>query len=806
MTKFEFQSKAIEEFCTSFKMLWRANGSKLPLVFKSPTGSGKTFMVTSFINDLSAVENFDEDVAWIWITFSDELAMQSRDKFNEYFYPNSGRRLLTVSDFSEGKLRKNDVLFINWQKLVAKSAASRVLRRPDDENLKKESGYYYEDLVEATHAEGRKIALVIDESHKNVTESAIRDVIEPMNPKVIVKVSATPKPEDIPNGLDLNDHRAGLVVVKRADVVAAGLIKEAIVSQTKEELEKGSTEEDMDNRLLDLAMQKRAALKELWEKAGQKVNPLVLIQLPNDDSELKALKVPTKEEIVLGFLKRKGIPEDKIACWFDDKRTPNLDGITENDNPVEFLLFKYAAGTGWDCPRAQVLAMFREIKTPIFKTQTLGRILRNPVPRVDLSAWQDLRLGYLYTNYARNEIEEEAGRGNDPVLTRHAELIPALAEEIGRTQDGYVIHPNMLSEFVSRADYGDLGKASAFQASLIKSMDDHFGLTKDDLMSQRTEKLKTNGIDFDGKLTNKLIASVKWEGDDFSHVDGGEDVDHEVSANDSERWFTRACTSLLKEQTELDAKVTNIARSAGVFRGALREWLRESMPDVASETARYRVFLKDLCREASSVLRPAITAALKAYAPIKKKFVEARRKREEERKPELFTLKRAYAFSDKCSEYGEAKLSAVQPFYLSEDYDGRDNEVAFIKYLEQQGDHIDWWFKNGSEGKDAFALKYFNTTEKDTRLFYPDWIIKFKDGRIGIFDTKSGRTASDPEGREKGLHEKIVAMNAAAGKDVYVGGLVVMENEQWYWNEGVNYKYSKGKLDDEWKLLKTIFA
>lgn len=50
-----------------------------------------------------------------------------------------------------------------------------------------------------------------------------------------------------------------------------------------------------------------------------------------------------------------------------------------------------------------------------------------------------------------------------------------------------------------------------------------------------------------------------------------------------------------------------------------------------------------------------------------------------------------------------------------------------------------------------------------TRLFYPDWIVKFKDGRIGIFDTKGGATAKSAEGREVGLRDRIAAMNAAAG-------------------------------------------
>ena len=45
--------------------------------------------------------------------------MQSKDKFQSYFNTTLQNNLITVNDFNQGKLHKNDVLFINWQKLVS---------------------------------------------------------------------------------------------------------------------------------------------------------------------------------------------------------------------------------------------------------------------------------------------------------------------------------------------------------------------------------------------------------------------------------------------------------------------------------------------------------------------------------------------------------------------------------------------------------------------------------------------------------------------------------------------------------------
>ena len=146
----DFQKEAIQKLTDAFQRLWQRSEPQRHLVFKSPTGSGKTFMVTNFLHGLNSLPNWDYDKAIIWITFSDSLAMQSKEKFKEYFNTNLQNNLLTIEDFKQGKLFKNDVLFVNWQKLVSRSAETRVLRRPDDENFQKEQGFYFEDVIENT--------------------------------------------------------------------------------------------------------------------------------------------------------------------------------------------------------------------------------------------------------------------------------------------------------------------------------------------------------------------------------------------------------------------------------------------------------------------------------------------------------------------------------------------------------------------------------------------------------------------------------------------------------------------------------
>ena len=398
---YSFQQKAIDAMLESFKQLWSKNINTVELTLKSPTGSGKTFMVTHFIDALAQQPDWQEDVAYVWITFSDELAMQSKKKFEEYFFPTFHNQLVTISDFSQGVLKRNDILFLNWQKLVSKKAEDRVLRRPDENTLLKESGFYFEDVVEKTQAEGRQIIMIIDESHKNVTESAYRDVITPLHPRIIVKVSATPEKE--PSISDVKNYKAGWVEVDKQYVIDAGLIKKEIVSQTEDDLKKFDGE-DLDKLMLDLAIEKREQLLQEWKTYGADINPLILIQLPDDDKDAETRGVEKKETFVKKYLKEKGFEDNQIAIWLSKDKTPNLANITDNKSKVNFLLFKYAVGTGWDCPRAHILVMFREIKSNTFRVQTLGRILRMPIVDAKLADFPALQIGYLYTNYSKNEV------------------------------------------------------------------------------------------------------------------------------------------------------------------------------------------------------------------------------------------------------------------------------------------------------------------------------------------------------------------------------------------------------------------
>lgn len=790
MERIEFQEQAVEQLLAQFKECWKQPQHQIPITLKAPTGSGKTYMIEKFICELSKQPDWVQDVAYVWITFSDDLAMQSRDKFMDYFPTSLPGRLLTIQDFQQGALHERDIIFLNWQKLVSQSAENRVLRRPDDDRNEKEQGFYFEDVVELTHAEGREFVMIIDESHKNVTDAAVRDVIGPINPKIILKVSATPESE--PSYSDVQNHRAGFVEVSRQDVIDAGMIKRELICQTEEDI-KSRGDKDLDDLLLDLAMERREQLAADINKFGMEVNPLVIIQLPNNTSVDTSDQ--TKEEVVTNYLTSHGVEPTKIAKWFTNEKKPA--GLEDNNSPYDYLLFKMAAGTGWDCPRAQVLVMLRDIQSETFQTQTIGRIVRIPVRGVPGS--EVFQTGYIYTNYSRKAVlaGDYKEPGNKPKVN--------VAENVFGKE--IVIDELLQSEYMSRVDYGDLGKSWEFQQCLVNTFNKYFGIKDGDSIDEVQLKLQNKGLKITPHFTQEIVvnASIK-ELDQINFRFNGNDMSREVSRHDVQKLFSKICVDLLKGQTDYNAKIANIARSFGTLKSSLRLWFKKYAFRNEDDDARYRIFLADVLKGGeNSIFKPLITETLKQHYPKREAYIKKRREEAEKQETTTFKIQLAYAFSDDYESIN-MKRCLFKPFYIGKNYDGRTNELKFANYLDNQ-ESIKWWMKNGDNGKDWLSIRYFNEVTQKKELFYPDWIYKKKDGTIGIWDTKGGQTASSIETKNKAeeLQRRIRVMNGHDREGIrYEGGIVIEANSMWYCNNLEVYKYKQGSTEG-WLNMNEIF-
>ena len=75
------------------------------------------------------------------------------------------------------------------------------------------------------------------------------------------------------------------------------------------------------------------------------------------------------------------------------------------------------------------------------------------------------------------------------------------------------------------------------------------------------------------------------------------------------------------------------------------------------------------------------------------------------------------------------------------------------------------------------------------KSFYVDFIVKLKDDRIGLFDTKSGITAEVAESKSDGLQKYIKEENKK-GKNLF-GGIVVPDKKSFWVYDKMPYQYDK---------------
>lgn len=770
----DFQKIAVDQLSNSFLELWKTGKYRIPLVFKAPTGAGKTIMMAEFLRCLDDNYQFHEDKAYIWVSFGgDESYSQSKNKLYRYFNEGTDMNLKDINNLSEGKLYKNNIFFINWSKIKGTDKESKKLRKSGGVGYGGDA--VFDDFIRKTKSE-RDIVLIIDEAHTETDTHLANEVVDLIDPRIILKVTATPK--DLPNISDVSQKKAGFVEALESDVIASGLIKEKIIIQTEEDIKKLEDKKlSEDEIMLELAFNKRLELKKHYQKLGLEINPLVLIQLPSDFKEKEEVQANLKD-LVLSYLKQKGVKGNEIAIWLSNEKK-NLERIEENDNKVNFMIFKVAPATGWDCPRADILVMFREITSPTFHTQIIGRIKR--MPEAHHYKLEELNKAYIYTNYNKSHIRDvkEAETPNKPPI-----YYTKLKKGIERITLETIYH--------QRTDFNTLTPPPLWQKFFLQTLDAGFG-TKIQFV---TENLKIIKKHFDFSTTdvnNQIVVNAEIESfDNFVHEikEKGKNLDYHFSQLDVERLYNLLCFEELKKQSDEEAKY-NSSRSWGQLKSALNVWFNTRFG--LDRTIYYPIIVNELLKN-SSVLKNAISKALKDFR--QKYEIEIKEKEEKD----IFDLElpaNEASFTEDFEKIEGITKNAYEVFYNRKKYLGKENEERFIKFLESQKQII-WWHKQDDSGRDAFAIEYFDTKENKNRLFYPDFVVRTKN-RIYLLDPKNDITAKSQETADKSKAlQDWIKKNQSKYDFKIVGGIVIEKYPNWGINDKKNYVYENNK---DWDIL-----
>jgi len=736
-----YQDEAIEKLKKEVNELLELEGNKL-CIFEAPTGSGKTIMMGEFLKRLvNPIDREDgKTFSFIWISVRD-LHGQSKKSLDKNF-PND----FSYSEFDdlEGNyIRQNEILFLNWESI---NKDYNVYVRDN------ERGKNLSNIIENTKAQGRCIILIIDESHHTAISKKSTQIKNDIGAKITVEVSATP----------IFKNPDAHVKVHFERVIAEGMIKKeiAINPEFKKFKVDGKSSREM---VLDAAIAKRKELVEAFKAEGSDINPLILVQLPNLQKGINDLDKDVLTEVERILKRKYDITEDndKMAIWLAENKTPNLVNIEKPQNEVEVLVFKQAIALGWDCPRAQILVIFRETKEKVFLIQTVGRIMRMP----EFHHYEnkpELNKGYVFTNLGDIEI---VGNIAKEYLTIHEAY---RREELWKDIDLQSIHFKRQREKTRLS-----GEFKKIFIEIAKKMD-----LKSEIKIKSREISKE--IIIDGKVIN---------------IDKAREIEHSSMFYTSpemeiQTYYDLFCKANTGEFAPVD--------SMGPIKSALNKFFTQEFNFENDDIEFYKVVLSP---DNVEKIREALALAREEY---KRTVVAQEREREIEaliwNVPKLLSYNSKY----KAKDY---KKSIMKPYYTRTADNNQNSlfggyeedskiEVEFIKYLDS-AKKVKWWFKNGYGEVNYFAVPYIDKFGKKA-AFYVDFVVQMNDGVIGLFDTKKGKTAEDAKERAEGLAKYIKEQNKKDKK--LFGGIVISADGNWRYNDKEEYIYNPNDLKD-WEFL-----
>ncbi len=745
----DYQKRAAEELLNETStVLSKPKNDVRKFVLESPTGSGKTVMMAAYMRDL--VDKFT-NIAFIWFA-PHTLHIQSKESLEEKLADIRQISCRYWDDLNDNMLNSGDILFINWANL--NKDINRIIR----EN---EQGKNFENVMSNTRENGRKIVLVIDESHFGAGTNIAEQIYDTIKPNIIINVSATPKT------IGVGIKR---VSVEQQEVADEGMIKKDI--QYNMDLDDKKPEKFGISDVIEKALNKRKELKEIFEQLddvdSSKINPLVLIQSPTKSNLIKEDYVT---EITRILKIDHGITTDnqRFAIWLSDKKiNTDKDLLIDNDGPVEVLLFKQAIALGWDCPRAQILASFREWhdKTTL-PIQTLGRIMRMPERKHYEN--DELNRAYVYSNV--NDIQKEKPAYSERFFTKTIKrkkqfetvnlVLPAHYKKPDRhkeilDQKKYYeyfinqIEKNGIKDIISKGESNPSNpKKEVIKGKIEKldqgNMSNAVGIDvlvdDEDITKEFDSELEKIAVKFD---THSVIAKIKQSLYQYAH---------DIGYDKNDDYEDKLQKILLDDKNKPTFQAT----------------IQESLEDYLDEHSQAQVN-KPISFDWNFPSKIRVTLDSKAIPVSLDKYLME--KLEESSKPP-------------------------------------STEIGFMNYLNNQCSGVKWWYKNGSaNSRENFAVKYTEPLEDDSKgvkenCFYVDFIVCCKDGSIGLFDTKGGIhiEVGNTKHKSDGLQKYIQEMNKSykdndllsGGKRVrFWGGIVKKEGEIWKYNPSKKYHYEKG--------------
>ena len=375
------------------------------LSLQAPTGSGKTIMMASLIEDIlfgsSEVPpgevGFVEqpEAIFVWLSDSPELNLQSKDKIDLGADRLSfgTTTLIEESSFDREMLEDGKIYFLNTQKL---SVSGNLTKKSD-----RRQWTIWETLDNTAREKADRLYFIIDEAHRGMQGSEAgkassimqrflkgyrKNGVEMRPMPFVIGMSATAERFNrLAEGLSSTIHKT---IVSADQVRASGLLKDRILIGYPKDAAK---QDDM--ALLGTATEEWMNKCAHWEQYCREqhyknVDPVFVVQVKAGTGE--AVSDTNLDDVIAKIEKRTGrqFSEWEVVHTFGSIGTITANGLNvhpvdpsriADDRRIKVVLFKENLSTGWDCPRAETMMSFRTAKDYTYIAQLLGRMIRTPL-------------------------------------------------------------------------------------------------------------------------------------------------------------------------------------------------------------------------------------------------------------------------------------------------------------------------------------------------------------------------------------------------------------------------------------------
>ncbi|MFY8253821.1 DEAD/DEAH box helicase [Clostridium perfringens] len=743
----DFQEKAVDF------LLDKTSNDKQErkIIMQSPTGSGKTIILISYIEEYFSFYN---DTVFVWITpGKGELEEQSKEKM-ERFAPTLKTGLL--DDVLNSGFNTETTYFINWEKITKKGNKS--ISDTERKNLFEQ--------VKVAHRTGYKFILIIDEEHQNNTAKA-DDIITAISAEFEIRVSATPVKRAIGEFYKIDE----------IDVINEELITRAMYINYDLITDKIGDIFNETDILIDKADEVRKQIAQAYIDEGEDIRPLVLIQFPNMNDDL-IQRVEDKLNS-MGYTYENKL----LASWFsaenkEDKNSKKLgkinigtageeDSIINHDAKPVFLLFKQALATGWDCPRAKVLVKLRENMSERFEIQTLGRLRRMPKARHYGKDILDCSFLYTFDEEYKNAAINVGAHETTKVFLKEEPKNISLVKEVRHKDSSYAderqVRNNLYKFFKERYS---LGTIKADNRKIFEN-NKYF-------ISETIKTYVYNGkvIKLSDLEDISNLSAKKMEYDVNTHVHGIE---------------LRQSIDMMKNFLGLDYKRTRA--------------ILENLFRINEGNKNYKLLNLSLKEFYSFIINNVVLLRndLREYQG--KRYIQEslNLQREEEFKIPV----EEYYFIDENKKNPKLMKKNVYKDFTDALFSGgmkSKPERLFEKYCERSN-NVKYLYKNGDGGQDYLSIVYVMGNGIQ-RNFYPDYVIQLNDESIWIIETKGGETRGTSNDIDIQSANKFDQFKRFAEKNKYNFAFVRNIDEDLFY---CNTEYTDDMSGENWKPLDEIF-